>query len=357
MSFIDQVLQVPSYGWQNEKGELIKPSPKQLLKELFFRINIFQSKKNWIALVGWFWVVCLIPFASFFFFKYFTWWLFLAGFTYGMLIMSTHGTIWYHRYCTHRAYVFRNNFWKFFTQNLVVKVIPEEIYVVSHHVHHTKSDCPGDPYNTAAGFLYVFLADTNHQPIAKDLNESNYKKATAYLKHTGIKINSYLQYKKWGSIAHPFHTACLWVFNWTMWYSIFYLIGGHALACALFTGSMVWVVGVRSFNYSGHGKGEVKHKDGVDFNRKDLSVNEYRPGFLAGEWHNNHHLFPTSARAGFLKYHLDTAWCYIYFMYKIGAISSYQDSKKQFLDLYYNPSLKGKENTVTYIPQPTEASL
>lgn len=340
MSFIDQVLQPPSYGWQNENGELIKPSHKQLYKELFSRINIFHSKKNWIALVGWFWVLCLIPFASFFIFKYFSWWLFLLGFTYGMVLTSTHGTIWYHRYCTHRAYVFRNNFWKFFTQNLVVKVIPEEIYVVSHHVHHTKSDCPGDPYNTSAGFLYVFLADTNHQPIAKDLNENYYKKASAYIKHTGIKMNSYLQYKKWGSIAHPYRTAALWVFNWSFWYTAFYLIGGHSLACALFTGSLIWVVGVRSFNYSGHGKGEIKHKDGLDFNRKDMSVNEYRPGYLAGEWHNNHHLFPNSARAGFLKYQLDLAWCYIYFMYKLGAISSYQDNKKQFMDLYYIPSLK-----------------
>ncbi|HWZ22575.1 MAG TPA: fatty acid desaturase, partial [Cytophagaceae bacterium] len=148
MSFIDHVLQVPSYGWQNEKGELIKPSNKQLYRELFSRINIFNSKKNWIALVGWFWVLCLMPFFLLFVFKFFNWWFLLLGITYGMVVMGTHGTIRYHRYCTHRAYTFKNNFWRFFTQNLVIKVIPEEIYVVSHHVHHTKSDNPGDPYNT-----------------------------------------------------------------------------------------------------------------------------------------------------------------------------------------------------------------
>jgi stearoyl-CoA desaturase (delta-9 desaturase) len=73
-----------------------------------------------------------------------------------------------------------------------------------------------------------------------------------------------------------------------------------------------------------------------------MSVNQYRPGLLSGEWHNNHHLFPNSARSGFLKYQLDFAWCYIYMLYKIGAVSSYQDSKKQFMDEYYNPSLTEK---------------
>ena len=283
MSFIDQVLQVPSYGWQDEKGELVKPSKGQLVSELFSRINIFKTKKNWIALVGWFWVFCLLPFYIVFLVKFFNIWLLLASIGYGLVIMSTHGTIWYHRYCTHNAFKFKNKFWRFVTQNLVVKVIPEEVYVISHHVHHTKSDKPGDPYNTGAGFLYCFLADTNHQPIAHDLNERYYHRATMFMRHTGIKLNTFEQYQKWGSIAHPLRTAGLWILNWSFWYAMFYLIGGHALACALFGGAMMWVVGVRTFNYNGHGAGEDQRREGLDFNWNDLSVNQYRPGLLSGE--------------------------------------------------------------------------
>ena len=44
MSFIDHVLQKPSYGWQNEKGELIKPTPRQIFNEFLVRINIFKSE-------------------------------------------------------------------------------------------------------------------------------------------------------------------------------------------------------------------------------------------------------------------------------------------------------------------------
>lgn len=297
---------------------------------------------------GWLWVVMLIPFLFLFIFKFFTWWLLLAGFVYSMIGMGTHGTIWYHRYCTHNAFTFRNRFWRFITQNLVIKVVPEEIYVVSHHVHHSKSDQPGDPYNTYAGWLYCFLADANHQPIATDLSRTDYARVVALLAHTGVKSNSYEQYQKWGSVAHPARTVSIWLLNWSFWYLVFFLIGGHALACTLFAGALIWSVGVRTFNYEGHGKGKNKQQDGVDFNREDMSINQYWPGFVAGEWHNNHHLYPASARAGFLPYQVDFAWYYVRFLYLIGGVTAYHNAKAQFYEKYYLPyrktSRSGKVN-------------
>jgi sn-1 stearoyl-lipid 9-desaturase len=364
MSFIDHVLQRPTYGWANAEGDLIKPSKGQLVSEMISRMNVFKTKKNWSAAVGWFWVMCLVPFMVLFFVKFFTWWGLAAMFLYGMFAMSTHGTIWYHRYCTHQAYKFSNKFWRFFTQNLVIKLIPEEIYVVSHYVHHVKSDQPGDPYNAQGGFLYCFLADTNHQPISKDLNEHDYLRTTKFLAHTGIKINSYAQYQRWGSVMHPFATMLHWVLNWAFWFAAFYLIGGPSLACGMFGGAMLWIVAVRTFNYNGHGKGKDLRKDGVDFNRRDMSINQSRPGLLSGEWHNNHHLYPSSARAGFLPYQLDSAWMYIYLLYKLGAVSSYHDSKKQFYREYYDagklampsavPEERGKKRRSTELASPVE---
>lgn len=342
MAFIDTVLQEPTYGWTDSKGELVTPTNKQIVSELWMRVNIFKSRKNWIPFIGWFWVLCLMPFFFLSAFVYFSWWVVLCAAVYSVIIMSTHGTIWYHRYGTHRAFTFKNSFWRFVTQNLVVKVIPEESYIVSHHVHHAKSDLPGDPYNAQAGFLYCFLADTNHQVLNPNLSEQDYDSAAAMIKHTGIKANTYEQYKKWGSIANPYRTFGLWMLNWSFWYTAFYFIGGHALACCLFAGAMIWVVGVRTFNYQGHGKGELKHQEGVDFCKDNLSINQTRPGLMAGEWHNNHHLFPGSARSGFLAHQIDLAWCYIYMLYKIGGVATYRDSKQQFLEKYYYPYLKSK---------------
>jgi stearoyl-CoA desaturase (delta-9 desaturase) len=180
------------------------------------------------------------------------------------------------------------------------------------------------------------LADVNHQGISKDLSEKDYQMATRFMQHTGVSINTFSQYARWGSIASPYYTVALWLLNWLFWYIVFYLIGGPGLACALFSAAMLWFILVRSFNYTGHGKGENKHVNGLDFDRSNLSINQTRPGLLTGEWHNNHHLYPGSARAGFLPYQLDLAWIYIFCLYKIGAISSYRDSKKDFLRRYFS---------------------
>jgi sn-1 stearoyl-lipid 9-desaturase len=336
MAFIDRVLQEPLYGWSDEKGQLIVPTTGQLWREAFSRINVFRSKKNWISMMAWLITACMVPFLVVFLVSHFSLTLVLCAVVYSMIIMSTHGTIWLHRFCTHKSYKFSHGIWRFLTQNLVIKTVPEEIYVVSHHVHHVKSDLPGDPYNSRAGIMYCMLSDVNHQSINKNLSETDYHKAARFMSHTGVPINSYEEYRKWGSISNPFYTVASWFMNWAVWYLVFYLIGGAGLACALFAGAMFWFIFVRAFNYTGHGKGHVKHVDGIDFDRSNLSVNQTRPGLFSGEWHNNHHLYPGSARAGFLPYQIDLAWIYIFLLYKVGAVSSYHDSKKDFLVKYRN---------------------
>ncbi|MDR3714954.1 MAG: fatty acid desaturase [Puia sp.] len=343
MPILDRALEPPAYGWMDKDKNLIIPSLKEILREFFTRLNLFRNRKNWLPFFSWLKIFCLLPFLFIFFFKYFSFGILGIAFVYSMIIMGTHGTIWYHRYCTHQAYKFRNKFWRHFTRNLTISIIPEEIYVISHHVHHAKSDQPGDPYNASAGFLYCFLADVNHQPIARQLSEGDYDRLAVLMKHTGIKTNSYSQYLRWGSLVCPYRTVVGTVLNWSFWYGAFYLLGGNALACALFGAAGFWAIGVRTFNYEGHGKGRDRRKNGSDFNRKDLSINQLWPGFVAGEWHNNHHLYPSSARSGFLKYQIDLAWYYIRFMNILGAVSFYHDSKKLFLEQHHGPYLKNKK--------------
>ncbi len=355
MSFLKSVLEPPSYGWRDESGNLTKPRPGQISKEFFSRLNVFKDKKNWLSFMSWGLVLCLAPFFFLFVFKYFTITRLILAFVYSMIVMGTHGTIWHHRYCTHRAYQFSNKFWRFFTQNLTLKIIPEEIYAISHHVHHALSDQPGDPYNAQGGFLYCFLADVNHQPIARNMIEKDYNKCLKLMDHTGVHPNTYVQYQKFGSIANPLRSIFGVILNWGFWFTVFYLAGGFGLVCALFGAAGFWAVGVRTFNYEGHGKGQDKRRDGIDHNRDDMSINQVWPGLVAGEWHNNHHLFPKSARSGFKRYQVDTAWYYIKFLSIIGAVSSYHDSKKQFNLQFGAKSVDNKtENLLTdgaLIPQ------
>jgi stearoyl-CoA desaturase (delta-9 desaturase) len=117
-SFIDNLLHKPSYGWKQEDGSLVVPTTGQLWKETFSRINIFKTKKNWISFASVFMIAAMMPFFGLFLFKYFSWMLVIAIVIYSMVIMGTHGTIWFHRYCTHKSYTFSHPIWRFITQNL-----------------------------------------------------------------------------------------------------------------------------------------------------------------------------------------------------------------------------------------------
>ena len=341
--FMDHVLEPPSYGWKDAQGQLVIPTTGQMMGEFFSRLNVFKSKKNWLTFFNWSRILLLAACLFIFAFRYFNFYLLGVAFLYSMIFMGTHGTIWYHRYCTHGAYTFSSKIWRFMTRNLTINIVPEETYVISHHVHHAKSDEPGDPYNATAGFLYCFLADVNHQPISHNLTEGEYGRVVKLMAHTGVRPNSFAQYQKWGSIANPFWAIAGWLCNWAFWGAAFYLIGGPALVFTLFGATGFWAIGVRTFNYEGHGKGKEKHREGCDFHRKDLSINQVWPGYVAGEWHNNHHLFPSSARSGFLNYQIDLAWYYIKFLNTIGAVSSYHDSRPIFLAQYRKPYLDRKK--------------
>lgn len=336
MTFLERVLDPPRYGYLKD-GKLYVPSPKELFSEFGRRLNIFASKKNWLPLFGWTASLSLAIPLGIFFFEYFSVGLTLIGFIYSMVLMGSHGTFWLHRYCTHRAFQFRNPWMMMICRNLVIRVIPEEIYVVSHYVHHQFSEQPGDPYNVHAGWLYCFLADANHQTIRKDLSQKDYDHLCRLMRHTGVRLNSFTQYQRWGSLCHPAFTIAHYAANWLAWYGIFYLIGGHALGTAIFGWAGVWAFGVRTFNFEGHGRGKDRRREGSDFNRKDLSVNQIWPGFVAGEWHNNHHLYPNGARSGFLPHQIDLPWFFIRALSALGVVSSYRDPKAEFMRDHYLP--------------------
>lgn len=355
MSFLNRVLDPPSYGFLLD-GIFYKPTTREIFSEFFKRLNIFQTRKNWLSFFSWMMTLSLAFPLILFCTCFFSWKLLAFGFIYSMVVLGSHGTFWLHRFSTHQAFQFRNRWVRFIASHFVIKIIPEEVYVVSHHVHHQKTELPGDPYNVHGGWLYCFLADVNHQALRKDLTEAEYATACKLISHSGIHVNSYERYLKWGSLSHPFFITLQFVLNWAFWYGVFFLIGGHALSIAVFGMSGVWAIGVRTFNFDGHGANKDKRKEGSDFNRKDLSVNQIWPGYVSGEWHNNHHLFPRSAKCGFLAHQLDIPWMFIRLGYFIGAVSSYRNDSENFFETHYNPfrfesQREARDNRITMRPE------
>jgi fatty-acid desaturase len=337
--FLKRALRAPGYGWSRGE-ELYVPTQREILREWGHRLNLLHSRKAWLSVMLWSFTLLLLPFGVVFLVYYFSWPLMLAGFLYSMVWLGTHGTVYLHRYGTHHAFTFRNRYYRFVCQNLAIKLVPEEMYIVSHHVHHAYSDQPGDPYNARAGWLYCFLAADLHQQINPDLSTRDYAQVAGLLKHTGVRPNSYEQYRTWGSITHPARLFTNYVLNWAFWYAVFYALGGHALATALFGWAAVWAIGIRAHNFDLHAGGKDRRRDGLDFDRESLAVNRLWPGLVAGEWHNNHHLFPTSVQAGFLPWQLDSAFAFIRFYRLLGGVSSWRNLRHKFYERHYLPYLE-----------------
>ncbi len=334
--FLKRALQEPSYGWSRD-GALYVPTTSEIAGEWRKRMNVFANRRAWLGFTTWAFTLLLLPFAVVFLTQYFSWPLMLAGFLYSMVWIGTLGTVYLHRYGTHKAFIFRNGFYRFICRNLSLKIVPEEAYIVSHHVHHAYSDLPGDPYNARAGWLYCFLASELHQQINQDLSAKDYAHVAGLLRHTGMSLNSYEQYRRWGSVTHPARLLAHYALNWAFWYAAFYAMGGHGLATALFGWSAVWGIGIRAHNYDIHAGGKDKRRDGVDFDRRSLAVNQFWPGLVAGEWHNNHHLFPTSVRSGFLPWQPDSAFAFIWLYRLLGGVSSWRNFRDKFYERHYLP--------------------
>ena len=341
-AFLHRVLEPPAYGWTRD-GLFYKPSTSEILSHWVSRMNVFADRRNWLSFTGWMWQLLLIPFAVVFVTRYFSWPLLLVGLLYAMVALGTGNIVWLHRYCSHRAFAFTHPAYRFVVRNLLIRLVPEETYAVSHVVHHAFSEQPGDPYNVHGGRLYCFLAGELHQPIARGMDPEDYARTAAFINHTGVKANTHEQYLRWGSICHPLRTQVHYLLNWSFWYGAFYLVGGHALACAIFGMSAVWAVGIRDFNFDAHGAGRDRRRDGIDFNRKDWSINQLFAGTVSGEWHNNHDLDPSGARSGFLWWQLDTAWLVIRLLEKLGGIESIRDYKARFHEKYYRPWVAARQ--------------
>jgi sn-1 stearoyl-lipid 9-desaturase len=339
-AFLLRVLGTPTYGW-TRGGEFYRPSVREMLSHWASRMNLGASRKNWLSVSGVLWSLALVPFLIVFLTQYFSWLRLGGGLLYSLVWLGTANTVWLHRYCTHQAFAFSHPIYRFIARNLTVRIIAEELYVVSHHVHHAYTEEAGDPYNAHGGRLYCFLAAELHQTIARDLSPKEYQRVVDMVKHTGVVPNTYAQYQTWGSVCHPARLFASFALNWVFWYSAFFLLGGHGLACAIFGLSAIWAVGIRDFNYDAHGCGKDK-RDKTDFHRQDLSINQLFSGTVAGEWHNNHHAFPGGVRSGFLWWQLDTAYIVIRVFKFFGGVASMRDYKARFFEKYITLTTRKK---------------
>ena len=323
--FLERLLARPYYA-----GRV--PTTREVLRNYANQIRVDRDRRLWLGgfnlLVNLFFLTTAVWFFAF----HFSWAAFFAGLALCSLAMNWHGTLYYHRLGSHRAFRARRPWALAVLRHLAPRTVPEEVYVLSHQVHHAYSDTLLDPYAPRLGWLACMLADANHQRLSTELSREDYARASrilAPLAHPrwGLRINSYEAYQRWGSLVHPRDTLIDFAANWAIWFSIAFAVGGATGVGALAWGVSLWLFSVRHFNYKSHGSGRDQRRLDREISATDLSLNLKLAGWLAGEWHSNHHISPRSARYDFRPSELDLSWQILRGLIALGLFSDAIDGR------------------------------
>ncbi|UPG85814.1 hypothetical protein L2Y94_00175 [Luteibacter aegosomatis] len=252
-----------------------------------------------------------------------------AYFAFFFFLANVSNTIWYHRYVSHRAFQFAHPV----IPRIILWLNPlgyrEEVYALVHHIHHTKADSDEDPNGPQLGWLGNYAA--SYFEIDTDMTREQYERLKARLLHVGMPFSSYESFQRWACVESIGHYLARWAFATTLWLGVFYAIGGLPLVMSWLAVQFCWHAIVRDFNFRGHAKHDKPSQvDGWDFDRRSLALNHRFYGYLAGEWHNNHHAFRASANTAFRPGQVDIPFQMIRLLAKVGIVSSYLDHRCQF---------------------------
>src|SRR6516164_2896593 len=229
------------------------------------------------------------------------------------IIATVYNTVWYHRYCTHRAFKFRNLWFARLFLWLNPVCFREESYVIPHRVHHSKSDQVGDPYGPHLGWLGSYLATESQQKVNRNLSRRDYDRLSKSLDHIGFVKSTYEQFQRFGSVENVRHYLARVIVANLFWTSFAYGFAGLQGVLGWLSGVFFYSFLVRDFNYRGHG--------GLFGNSHPrIPLNHVFYGLLAGEWHENHHAYPRSAKSGIAWWQLDVPYWIIRLLALCGAV-------------------------------------
>ncbi len=245
-------------------------------------------------------------------------------------LVTLYNTVWFHRHCSHLSFQATKVLKVFFlwTNPFFFR---EEIYVVPHQVHHRRSEKPGDPYGPHLGWLGSYLSIESNQKYNTQISREKYEALQRSLQHVGFPMNSFNDFKKYGSVEKVPHYLLRTAVSQGLYCFLSYLVGGLPAVIYFYAAVFLSVFLIRDFNWRGHGGFNRRNKiDGWEFDPQSSALNQKFYGYFASEWHDCHHLFPMSAKSGFLSSQPDLAFSVILFLKRIGFVTNYIDSTQNF---------------------------
>jgi len=218
----------------------------------------------------------------------------------------------------------------FWTNPLSI-IFREESYVFPHHVHHQQTESSSDPYGPHRGWLGSFFAPELYQRLHPSMTQEEFNSILCKIRHIGIRVNSYELFRRTGCVERLSHYICRVVVSQLFWITTIMILGGYAYLTAFYSAIVAATVLIRDFNWRGHGGNQQHSKTtGWDFNTRTLARNTRFYGYIAAEWHDNHHQYPFSANTGFLPNQPDMAFQIIKILHKLAIVKSYADASPLF---------------------------
>jgi len=234
-------------------------------------------------------------------------------------------TAGYHRYFSHRSYKTSRVFQFIIAFMAQTSLQKGALWWASHHrVHHRTSDTPKDPHSMK---LYGFWYSHIGWIMGPDYKTTDYKIISDYAKYPELVwLNKY-------HLVPPFFLAGVVcavgaIVNTGSIENMLTLSGMSCIIIGYFLSTFFLYHGTFSIN-------SIMHKFGNQrYESNDESKNNL---FLAlitlGEgWHNNHHYYPETARAGFHWWEFDMYYWVIWLFEKLGLVWDVRQPTQEMLD-------------------------
>ena len=335
---LKNLLVAPTFGYTKGSHIPYKPTFKEVIIEWFDSINFLKDRARLIPFTFVLFHAVTFVMAIIYFANYFSIISFLFVIACVLFLATVYNTIWFHRYCSHAAFSFTN---KIFAQLLAWTnpiFFREESYALPHMIHHRYSDKPGDPYGPHLGWLGSYLGTESQQKFNRNINAAAFELMKKSMSHIPISFNSFDRFIKWGSMERVSIFLLRMSVAQLFWSIVTCVIGGIPFLFAWYTAVFIFIYLLRDFNWWGHGGNFRKTKKyGWEFDESSTALNQRFYGYIAGEWHDNHHCFPMSANTGFLPSQMDLAFKLIQSFHKLGIVNSYFNAIEKFYELHFKP--------------------
>lgn len=328
-----EILLEPTFGYANPDGSSRQPSFQEIIKELAAVMNVIRFPSHLITAINFIFQILTGVVFLIFLDRYISidTVLFIVCAT--LFIGTFYNTIWYHRYCAHVAFEFTSRFYPmlFLWTNPLAFIFREEIYIFPHRIHHERTERPGDPYGPHYGWFASLLAPELTQRFNPDITRELYESLVRSIRHVNLPAHPYTRFRQTGCFESFTHYGTRIVFSQVFWIGMIGFWGGLAYIAAYYSAIFISTVLIRDFNWRGHGGNFRRIKRaGWEFGTNSFALNQYFYGYIASEWHDNHHKYPFSANNGFLARQIDLAFLIVKWMYHLGIVQVYFDAKALF---------------------------